>query len=77
MPRCFFHSHDGTDQPDDEGMEFPDFRAAHSEAVRACGEMVRDIDGDLPVGSEWRMDVSDETGRTILNLRFSQTIPPA
>jgi hypothetical protein len=77
MPRYFFHVHDGADQPDPTGTEFADFKAARGEAVRACGEMLRDIDGDLPIGSEWRMDVADETGRTILTLRFSQTVPPA
>ena len=76
MPRYFFHVHDGTDRPDSRGSVLPDFKSAHAEAIMTCGEMLRDIDGDLPIGSEWRMDVADETGRTILSLRFSQVIPP-
>jgi hypothetical protein len=39
--------------------------------------MLRDIDGDLPVNSEWRMDVADDTGATILTRQFIQTVPPA
>ncbi len=76
VPRHFFHINDGTDQPDTEGIDFPDFRTAHAEAVRTCGEMIRDIDGKMPVGSTWRMDVADETGRTVLTLQFALTIPP-
>ena len=32
--------------------------------------MLKDIDGELPPGSEWRMDVADEYGRVIFALRF-------
>jgi hypothetical protein len=73
--RYFFHVHDGGDQPDLAGTELPDFRAAHAEAVLSCGEMLRDLDGALPIDSEWRMDVSDYTGATILMLRFTQSVP--
>jgi hypothetical protein len=45
MPRYFFHVHDGVDQPDTEGVEFPSPEDARTEAVTAMGEALRDLDG--------------------------------
>jgi hypothetical protein len=73
LPRFHFHIHDGVDRPDPEGTEFPDLHAAWSEAVRACGEMLREIDGELDRNTEWRMDVTDEAGQALLTLRFTGT----
>src|SRR5688500_2116799 len=71
MPRYYINLHDGEMRPDREGSELPHNHAAWSEAVRTCGEMLKNIDGDLPVNSKWEMEVSDEHGRTIFTLRFS------
>jgi hypothetical protein len=68
--RYFFHVRDGFSEADLTGTEFPSFQAAHGEAVSFCGAMLRDLDGELPLDSEWRMDVTDETGATVLTLRF-------
>jgi hypothetical protein len=38
---------------------------------------LRDLNGELPINSDWRMDVADETGATVLTLKFIQTIPAA
>ena len=73
MPRYYFNIHDGKDLPDHEGLEFPSKEAAWSEAVRSCGEMLRDVAGNLPTGSEWRMNVTDGHGETVLILRFVGT----
>jgi hypothetical protein len=55
MPRYFFHTHNGVTVLDDRGLEFPNFRAARDEAIRTCGEMLRQIpsfinDGDPFLG---------------------------
>jgi hypothetical protein len=73
--RYFFHVRDGVSEPDSTGTEFPSFQKAHGEAVSFCGAMLRDMNGELPVDSEWRMDVADETGATVLSLQFIQTAP--
>jgi hypothetical protein len=69
MPRYHFHVQDGRDHPDTDGMELPDIIAARGEAI--AGEMLRDLNGRLPVGSPWRMDVTDDAGRSVLILRFT------
>jgi hypothetical protein len=71
MPRFHFHVQDGRDVPDPEGTELPDAEAARREAISAAGEMLRDLDGKLPIGAEWRMHVTDEAGHPVPTLRFS------
>ena len=73
LPRYHFNVHDGVDLPDPEGSEFPDRDAAWSEAVRCCGEMLKDVDGRLERNAEWRMDVTDEDGQAVFTLRFVGT----
>ena len=58
VPRYFFHVHDGVDQPDNEGVEFPSAEEARAQAVTATGEALRDLDGTFWDGDkEWRMTV--------------------
>lgn len=73
MPRYFFHVHDSADIPDDGGTELADRNAAWGEAIRAGGEMLKDLDGRFNPASEWRMEVSDEAGNPVFTLRFSAT----
>jgi len=49
----------------------PDQEAAWVEATKSCGEMMRDLDGALQIGPEWRMEVSDDQGVLIFVLKFS------
>jgi hypothetical protein len=63
VPRYFFHFTHCEPRVDDlDGIDLPDEKAAWEEATRACGEMVEEIDGDLSLGSVWRMEVHDENG---------------
>lgn len=63
MQLFFFHiTHNGPRVDDTVGVMLPDRKAAWDEATQTCGEMIRDIDGNLALGSDWQMDVSDETG---------------
>jgi len=43
VPRFFFHVQNDTLVLDEEGMEFPDVDSAREEAIRACGEMIREV----------------------------------
>ena len=72
MPRYFFHVYCERDLRDKDGTELPDMPAVRAEAIRAAGEMLRDLAGAF-TGAEWRMDVTDEEGRPVLVLRFSVT----
>jgi hypothetical protein len=53
-----------------DGVELADDRAAWVEATTACGEILRDLDGDLKAGSEWRMEVTRESGEMVYRLTF-------
>ena len=71
MGRFFFHVQDSSKTLDDIGTEFPDLAEARAEAVRTSGEMLRDFGEQFWKSAEWRMWVTDETGRTVCALRFS------
>jgi hypothetical protein len=75
MPRYYFHIIENTTDRidvDTEGVELPDARSAHVEALRAIGDMLRD-----PVGQpgEQGLDktflVLDETGARVTLVPFS------
>lgn len=71
MPRFFFHLTGEHTRRDEEGYEFPDPHAAWMEAVRTCGEMIRDQYRVLEPSRDWGMDVLDEMGRLVFSLRFA------
>jgi len=54
-----------------DGVELADDRAAWEEATTACGEMLRDLDGNLKPGAEWRMEVTRGSGEIVYRLTFS------
>jgi uncharacterized protein DUF6894 len=71
MPRYFFNVHDGQELPDAEGVDLADREAAHREAFRASGEMLKSADRKFLEGDDWEMHVTDEAGKTVCRLRFS------
>ncbi len=72
MPRYFFDiQQDGRSDPDDLGTELPDIYAVQHEAVRASGEMLRDMGAKFWDVSAWAMEVRDEQQRLLFTLRFS------
>jgi hypothetical protein len=71
MPLYFFNIAQGElPRPPDEGMELPDDEAAWVEATTTCGEMIKELDGKLKAGPEWRMEVTKESGAVLYRLRF-------
>ena len=59
MPRYFFHVHYGDESYVDEvGEDLADDHAAWLEATSSTGESIRDLDGRLKPGTDWRMDVT-------------------
>jgi hypothetical protein len=71
LPRLFFHVDDGTVTTDEEGLEFSDLAAARREALRACGEMLREEPAVIWSGKPWRLwvtETSDASGKIIFSL---------
>jgi hypothetical protein len=75
MPRYFFNITQGKlPRPADEGMQLPNHEAAWEEATTTCGEMIKELDGKLKAGPEWRMEVTTESGAVLYRLRFSAEV---
>ena len=75
MPRFFFNVRGNNGIPDAEGVEFVDASAACGEAVTLAGEILRDVNGKMSEGGDWRLDVTDAAGDRVGSLRFSVTRP--
>jgi hypothetical protein len=72
MPRYHFYILDGQNtQIRNEGLELHDRQAAWSEATTSCGELLRDLDGQLKPGDKWSMKVKDENGADVYELEFN------
>jgi hypothetical protein len=52
------------------GLRLPDIRAAWEEATTATGEILRDLDGSLEVGTEWSIQIQDETGKPLRTIKL-------
>jgi hypothetical protein len=72
MPRYHFHTSRGEvpSRGGNEGIELPDKDAAWVEATAACGEIIRDLDGELKPGDSWSMVVKDDRGTEVFHLEF-------
>lgn len=81
MARYFFHVRYGEESYLDEiGEDLPDNLAAWNEATASAGHSIRDLDGRLKPGTDWRMEVVDERGFVIYTIEVkAQTRlgPPA
>ena len=73
VPRYYFNVHDGVDIIDKDGTELPDMAAVRREAVLSAGLAIRDMGLQFWGHGDWRMDVLDESGNTVLTLKFSGT----
>jgi hypothetical protein len=71
VPRYFFHLRHLHESSDSDGIDLPDFEAAWGEAVRTCGEMLRDFEGSLAPGRPFELTVSDDEGSMLGRLRIS------
>lgn len=70
MPRYFFHvTQDDPQKTDTVGLLLPDRKAAWAEAIAAWGDMLKDLDGNLSIDNEWKMEVQDEEG-PVFSIRF-------
>jgi hypothetical protein len=60
MPLYHFNIYHDHVTIDDEGTELTDKDAAWKEATHIAGESIKDIDGKLRPGHDWRLEVTDE-----------------
>lgn len=52
------------------GLELTDMDAAWEEATKTAGEMIRDLDGSLPPGSEWSIQIRDASRKLLRTIRL-------
>ncbi|MBL0403635.1 hypothetical protein JKG68_06610 [Microvirga aerilata] len=71
MPCYFFYMNDGSSVRDAEGTELPDIYAAQDQAIRTSGEILRDRGAKFWNGTEWKLEVTDESDQVLFVLRFS------
>jgi hypothetical protein len=75
VSRYFFHVMDGRVSIDQDGTDLEGIDQVRREAVRAAGEIL--ANGEAPgmlEGHPWNMTVADESGTTILTLRFKMEV---
>ena len=53
-----------------EGLAFSSREAAWEEASTSTGEILREMDGKMHIGLDWRMDVTDSADTPIYRLSF-------
>ena len=63
MPRYFFHSADGHRNPDTDGVDLENDRAAQRAAVAYLGAALEDDPDLVWRKGHWRVEVTDEAGR--------------
>jgi hypothetical protein len=68
VPRFFFHTQTDTRFTDEEGIELPDAVAARGEAIRMCGEMMRDAPEGFWGSRPWTVTVTDATGLVLWDI---------
>jgi hypothetical protein len=62
---------DGYSARDTEGTELPDIYAAQDQAIRTSGEILRDMGAEFWNGTEWTLEVTDESDQILFVIRFS------
>jgi hypothetical protein len=75
MPRYFFNIHHDRSSFDAVGEELPDKHAAWREATIVAGDTIRDLDGRLQPGREWRLEVTDEFANPLYVIHVSAEQP--
>ena len=71
MARFFFNILDDRTPVDEDGTELPDISTARSEAVRLCGEILREAGACFGSGTQWELEVTDDHRIRLLTFRFS------
>jgi hypothetical protein len=69
MARYYFPiQHNSVEYPDVEGSDLPDDKTAWNHATKACGEIIRDMDGKMQPNTQWAMEVRGEAQLPIFTI---------
>jgi len=71
LPRYFFNVLHRSTESDTDGVEFPDIYAAQMAAVRLCGELIKEIDGEFWEAPLWRLEVTSHEHKVLFTLTFT------
>ncbi len=77
MQRFFFHFYDGQHVlQDEDGLDLADEAAARASARKAAQALISDLREDITEWSAWRVEVANESGRTVAVLPFAKALEP-
>lgn len=76
MPRYHFNVYDGVTLLDNKGVELPNTNFARREAIRYSGALLEEGAEQDNLGTEWRMEVTDDSGLILFRLDFFVTPSP-
>ena len=71
MPHFSFRLHCPGEPVEVEDVELPDPEAARREALQACGDLIREIDGFKKRLVHWEIEVVGEDGGNVFVLRLT------
>lgn len=74
MPYYLFNIYDGQDLNDGAGDDLPDWETAQIVAIRYAGEVLMHDAARIDPGSEWRLEVADETGHVLLRMDLRMSL---
>ena len=73
MPQFHFHTSDGQERLDPDGVELASSAQARTEALRQAAEMLKRRAAGGPFDGAWQMRVTDARGLTLYHLDFLLT----
>lgn len=77
MPRFFFHSETDTRTTDADGTEYSSFEKAKREAIRLCGQMMKDAPSEFWGSRPWSITVTDASGLVLWTIEVDGQASPA
>ena len=77
VPRYFFHTQTETRSSDATGIEMRSHTEARAEAIRTCGEMMRDNPEAFWGSRPWNVTVTDASGLVLYEIMMDGTASPA
>ncbi|WP_424632149.1 DUF6894 family protein [Bradyrhizobium sp. SYSU BS000235] len=68
MPRYFFNIRHDRLYEDVDGLDLDNKDSAWEAATRSAGDHLKELDGQLRPGHDWRMEVTDEFANPIFEI---------
>jgi len=61
---------DGVERHESDGLDFNDLEEVWQEGAMSACEIIRAMHGRIDTDLDWRLDVTDDTGRVIYRFSF-------